>query len=431
VYQLKSKIIFIFLITALLAVSAIAFSFWQEIQKFEPKVYYHVPANRSFFRQPADLKHDLENRLLGIVRSERSELIEKKKSFIYADLEKMELILYRDGEEFKNFPIRAIGADWFWGETPPGIYSVEDKSTLSFSSIANVWMPYAIQYYGNYLIHGWPFHRDGRLIVSEVSGGCIRLNTKDAAVVFEFAQIGMPILVFDEIIRPPMPALIPTEKEILPPNINGQAFLAADLQTGEIIFSKEADSQFYADSAARVMFALALAQSVNLERTIVARSWMFEDVNEGIIIPGKRYRGHELLSLLLLNSSKEAALVLSRFITAEEFVRRMNSKAKGIGMENSHFVDITGTSRNNAITLNDMAKMMRFIKDYRNFILDISSQWRSAGKNEKETVFKLLEMKAPENLSRFIFIGVINSASLQADLENISSWLENNLHLKL
>jgi D-alanyl-D-alanine carboxypeptidase len=240
----------------------------------------------------------------------------------------------------------------------------------------------------------------------------------------------MPILVFDEKTTLALPALMSNKKEISLPAIEGQSILVSDLDTGEVLLNKGANSDIYAGQATKIMLALAASDNVNLEKQIVAKNWMIEGIGEKIIVPGKSYTGQDLLSPLLLQSSNEAALVLSRFLTAEEFVKRMNAKAKGIGMKNTNFSDVTGNAKENITTLYDVAKMMRYIKDYRKFIMDIGLKQVTAGKNEKNALFRILEMKTKENLSRFIFIGIAESPDAGIDFEKIKLWLNNNFDLQ-
>jgi lipoprotein-anchoring transpeptidase ErfK/SrfK len=424
------RVIFIFFL--LVFITSLILTFWLslEIKKFEPKIYYNVPPGRSFIYSEEESKYGIDKYLRDVVEREKKKLVEEKSNFIYVDLKNMELTLYKEGEEFKNFPVKAKGADWFWGETPPGVYSVNFMSRLHFSAIAKVWMPYAIQYYGNYFIHGWPYDLKGKPLSSPVSGGCIRLNTTDAAVVFEFAKAGMPILIFEEKYLTFLPALISDYKKISPPYIKGESFLVADLDTGEILLSREPNSEIQAGSLVKMMLALTASENVNLEKRIIARNWMIEgeEKEERVITPGKSYSGYDLLSPLLSQSSNKAALVLSRFLTAEEFVKRMNVKAKGIGMRNTNFVDVTGVSKENITTLVDVGKMMRYIKDYRKFIFDIESEL-SNKEEDKETIFKIFRVNqtnkdSPEStLTRFIFIGIANSPDVQTDLTNILEWL--------
>ena len=426
------KIISVFFIFAFLAVSTIAFLFWLEIQRFEPDVYYYVPAEKSFiYGQEEIAEFGFEEYIQERITTERAKLIEKKKSFIDLDLKKMQLTLYEEGKEFKKFPIIGKGKEGSWWETPPGAYFVGEKAVDHFSSVARAWMPYAVQFYGNFFIHGWPYYPGGRLLPAGPSGGCVRLNTSDSAVVFKFAERGMPVLVFEEKVSPSLPALIPTVKKILLPDLKAENFLIADLETGEILLNKEMESEIYAGSAVAGMMALTSSEIVNLERRIVARDWMIvEGSGEKIIVPGRSYQGQDLLSPLLSRFSKEAALVLSRFYTPEFFVAAMNVKAKAIGMHNTGFADITGVSKENTTTLYDVARMMRYIKEYRGFIFDVSRELRGPGENEKESIFAVFKMNTADDISRNIFVGIANSEDVEKDLENIAFWLNNNFGLK-
>jgi hypothetical protein len=440
------KIILFFLSLSLIAVSGIVFYFWIKIKSFEPIVFHYVPPERSFiYSEEEFVNFGIENCLRETISNERKELINKKESFINVDLQKMELTLYKEGEKYKTFPVKAKGVEWFWGETPPGVYKIEFKSPLLFSNVARVWMPYAMRFFGNYFIHGWPYDRTGRLLTTTYSGGCIRLRTEDAAEVFEFVKEGMSVLIFDEKARPPLPALNPISKKISPPELKADSFLVADLDTGEIILEKERDLNFYSDVISNLMLAIVASESINLDKRIIAQSWMFERMKEGLIISGRSYQGKELVHILISKSSKEAALVLSRFLSPEILVQQMNKKAKALGMKNTNFDDVVGISEKNITTLYDTAKMMRYIKDYKNFIFKISEEFLGKGENEKETIVAVLKMnqEIPEEIKnkensnieatstiRFIFIGIANSQNTKEDFKNILNWLTNNFSLK-
>ncbi|MBK1722356.1 L,D-transpeptidase [Thiocystis violacea] len=79
--------------------------------------------------------------------------------------------------------------------TPTGQFAVlsKDKDKVS-SRYTNqlgmqAWMPYSLQFHGNYFLHeGWlPGYPD--------SHGCIRLGEKDARFLFETMKIGDPVIV--------------------------------------------------------------------------------------------------------------------------------------------------------------------------------------------------------------------------------------------
>jgi len=425
-----TKIIIVFLVVALGFAGGAAVLFWMEIQEFEPEVYHYVPQERSFIYQVEDgAGYGFEEYIKDKINTEKARLIDQKRNFIYVDLHEMELILYKEGEVFENFEVKSKGKEGSFWETSPGAYFVGDKVVRHFSTVSRVWMPYAIQFYGNFFIHGWPYDNLGRSLSLGPSGGCIRLLTADAAIVYEFAERGMPILVFEKKPSSILPALLPSKEEIIFPELSGQSVIAADLATGEIILSKDIYSEIHAGVVARGILALAASEIVSLERRMMARSWMIEDTREGIIVPNRSYSLQELIGPLLGRASREAALVLSRFFTEEYFLGAMNAKARAIGMDNTVFVDVAGISQDNTTTLFDAARMMRYIKDYRGFLFNISDQWPSRGSGNKEAVFKILKAEHKQ-IPRSVFIGIADSEDALVDLENIIIWLREELDLK-
>lgn len=429
------KIFFILLILISSALAIVTFLFWRQIQDSETIVYYPVPIEPSFIQLDERPIFGLKEYLRQVIDREMNKLKEEKQDFIYIDLQKMQLTLYQDGEALRSFSVAAKGAEWFMGKTPPGVYRVDSKSKLLFSSMGNVWMPYPIRFFGNYFIHGWPFDLAGQPVRREVSGGCVRLQTKDARALFEFAEVGMPILIFDQIDQEYRTSLISLKTGVIvpPPQMSGDHILVADLDTGEILIDKDADSEVSAGPAATIMLALAASESVNLEKTIVAREWMFDGFHEGIIVPGRRYRARDLLTPLITKSSREAGSVLSRFLTPNIFVDLMNQRARSIGLTNTVFADINSVSHYNITTLYDVAKLIRHIKTYRDFILEISPRVSVIfPNNQYESAFVILKMREDDQSPvRSIFVGTMHSADAEMDLQKISVWLQSYFGLEL
>lgn len=115
--------------------------------------------------------------------------------YIYVNLKKMEIKLYRDAvlvNKFDVLSIRAMGSKF---DTPRGLFSIKTKEETHWSTIGEVWMPFAMQFSGDFFIHGWPHYDDGTPVPKGYSGGCIRLADDVAQEVYNFATIGMPVLV--------------------------------------------------------------------------------------------------------------------------------------------------------------------------------------------------------------------------------------------
>ena len=130
------------------------------------------------------------------VLKKRDELMKELKSFIFTDLNNLEVQLYQNGEFMKSFQVLGKGKVGSLFETPNGYYNIRGKESNHFSSIGKVWMPWSMHFFGNYFIHGWPYYPDGTPVTARFSGGCIRMSDKDAEELFNIAHTGMPFLVY-------------------------------------------------------------------------------------------------------------------------------------------------------------------------------------------------------------------------------------------
>src|SRR3989344_795073 len=153
----------------------------------------------------------------------------------------MKLTLYESGEQKTVLEILTKGREKGWWETPTGNYKVLGKAVNGYSSIGEVWMPYSVQFYGNYLLHGWPHYDDGTPVPQGYSGGCIRLSNEDAKIMYEFVQVGMPVLVLEAHEEHAFGSLAPKAIEAPLPAIGAKSFLIADLASGETTVEKRAD----------------------------------------------------------------------------------------------------------------------------------------------------------------------------------------------
>ena len=128
----------------------------------------------------------------------KEDFISRGASFIEADLSAMTIRFYKNGEILKEAPIQTKGREGSWWETPAGLYKISSKEKSHFSSFGGVYMPYSMQFQGNFFIHGPTYYPDGTPTASTYSGGCIRLSLDDVKEIYRLAEIGTPMLVFEE-----------------------------------------------------------------------------------------------------------------------------------------------------------------------------------------------------------------------------------------
>lgn len=113
---------------------------------------------------------------------------------IIADLLNMRITLVGTSS-IQSFTIITKGKPGSYYETPVGEYEAGLKSRNHFSTLGQVYMPYSVQFYANFFIHGIPYHTDGTRVSTSYSGGCIRLADNDAKAVYDFVTPKMKILI--------------------------------------------------------------------------------------------------------------------------------------------------------------------------------------------------------------------------------------------
>lgn len=114
--------------------------------------------------------------------------------FVDIDLSSMKLTMWENGAIVGEMPVAGKGNP-ARSPTRTGLFTIKLKKNNHFSSISHVWMPWSMQYSGDYFIHGWPYWPDGSPLESKYSGGCVRLSTTDAQTLYEFADSGTYVLV--------------------------------------------------------------------------------------------------------------------------------------------------------------------------------------------------------------------------------------------
>ena len=80
----------------------------------------------------------------------------------------------------------------------------------------------------------------------------------------------------------------------------------------------------------------------------------------------------DLLSVVLQESSNEAARAVAAPLGMERFVGLMNNKAEAIGMVNSAFVDTSGVLAGDVSTAQDLFMLAKYLYYNRSFVLDMS-----------------------------------------------------------
>lgn len=300
-------------------------------------------------------------------------LAQAHRALIAADLGTMTLYLYEDGHATATIPILSKGKRGSRWETPTGLYRIETREVDHFSTIGAVHMPYSMQFFGNFFIHGWPYYPDGTPVAEGFSGGCIRLSTEDAARVFAFARPDMPVFIWES---PSDTAPIDIDVSQKLPRISAASFIVADVRTGTVYAERFADKVFPIASVTKLMTALVANETTHYDRLLAVSSddRRATDGTPGNIILNDLVTVGDALYALLLESNNSVAYTLARHHGSDNFMRWMNDKAHAIGMTHTFYEDPSGISEKNVSTANDLFVLMRYIHESQSYILGMSRE---------------------------------------------------------
>ncbi len=137
-----------------------------------------------------------------------------------------------------------------------------------------------------------------------------------------------------------------TYANTLDPNtIVADSAILMDADTGQILFSKNADKQQFPASTTKALTALIIAEDLKLDETVtIDKEAPFTDGSRIYVIEGETFSVEQLLYAMLLESANDAAVALAKHHsgTIEQFAKKMNERAKALGCTQSNFVTPNG-----------------------------------------------------------------------------------------
>jgi len=154
------------------------------------------------------------------------------------------------------------------------------------------------------------------------------------------------------------------------PQTQAQAIVLADLDTGEIVYSKNMEQQRSPASLTKIMTVLLALEALEneqcrMEDMITAGAdcltGMSEDSSTSGIVPGEQMSFKDLLHCALIQSANESCNILATYLSGSigAFVERMNARAAELGCINTRFVDPNGLSSENITTAYDLYLITR------------------------------------------------------------------------
>lgn len=129
------------------------------------------------------------------------------------------------------------------------------------------------------------------------------------------------------------------------PNLTAEGAVLIDLNSGQILYSKNINNKYAPASTTKIMTALITLEKCQLNDIVtVGKNPPYEDGSKIYLYEGEQVTVEQLLYAMMLESANDAALALAEYIggSKEGFAKMMNDKAAELGCKNTHFTNPNG-----------------------------------------------------------------------------------------
>ena len=140
---------------------------------------------------------------------------------------------------------------------------------------------------------------------------------------------------------PPVPA---------PPQIDAKGYLLVDFNTGQELASVAADERLEPASLTKIMTGYTIYRELKeghvklTDQVLISENAWRTGGSKMFVEVGKQVSMEDLLKGMIIQSGNDASVALAEHVAGSEqtFADLMNTRAKELGMNNSHFINATG-----------------------------------------------------------------------------------------
>ena len=147
--------------------------------------------------------------------------------------------------------------------------------------------------------------------------------------------------------------------------VNAKAALLYEVDTKTMVYGYNVDEKLYPASLTKVMTCLVAVEHCDLSEMITVPQEVMDRVDpsgSGMdLVTGEKLTMEELLYGLMVESANDAAMVIATHLCGSEeaFVELMNQKARELGCEQTHFMNVHGLHHEeHYTTARDMARIL-------------------------------------------------------------------------
>lgn len=151
--------------------------------------------------------------------------------------------------------------------------------------------------------------------------------------------------------------------KVLDPKISSEAVFVQLLDENFPLYHYNTYATWKTASLLKLLSSAVVIENLSLsENILITEKAIAEEENAGDLKSGEIYNTKDLLKIMLLTSSNDAAAALEdRLGGRNEFARLLNKKAREIGMSRSLFYDASGLSDLNLSTAGDLSRLVRYV----------------------------------------------------------------------
>lgn len=126
--------------------------------------------------------------------------------------------------------------------------------------------------------------------------------------------------------------------------LNAKAAYVYDVKTGHVVFEKNEDAQLALASITKLATVLVASETLSANETVVITDDAFTPEGDSGFTRGETWRAEDLIDFTLMTSSNDGAraLALHSAGSVDDFIARMNTLAKEIGLAQTYFLNETG-----------------------------------------------------------------------------------------
>ena len=150
---------------------------------------------------------------------------------------------------------------------------------------------------------------------------------------------------------------------VLDSEIKAQAVLIQSLDSGFPFLHYNTYKQWPIASISKLMTAVVVLENIGENKKIpISENAVLTEGIAGELKSGEVYSSRDLIKIMLLTSSNDAAVAFGEYVGgSDEFVRALNKKTRELGMNDTVFYDESGLSDLNISTANDLLILTKYI----------------------------------------------------------------------